>query len=64
MHCQLHAGQRWNLHKSKITLLLCQFILLQDSCLVVGSHSNNIMMPMPRILTSGGVKEEEPVRKG
>lgn len=23
MHCQLHTGQKWNLHKSKITLLVC-----------------------------------------
>lgn len=54
---QLHAGQRWNLHKSKITLLLSQFILLLDSCLVVARHRNDIMLPRC-IFTSDYIKEE------
>lgn len=64
MHRQLHAGQRWNLHKSRITLLLWQFTLLLDSSLLVASHSNNIVLPRPHSLTSDYVKEKETSREG
>lgn len=63
MHRQLHAGQRWNLNKSKITLLLWQFILLLYSSLVVANHSNNFVLPRAHSLTSDYVKEKENERK-